>query len=134
MKDKVFTDSNVLLYLLGEDIAKKKKAEEIPFSTPLISTQVINENINVSYKQFHLSKEKIFCHIENLLSKCLVKMITLDTIKLGYHFFTKYRYGFYDCLIISSAFENNCNILYSEDLQDGQIIEGKLKIINPFKS
>ena len=56
MKDKFFSDSNVLLYLLDKDEFKKAKAEEILFSNPLISTQVINENINVAYKQFHLSK------------------------------------------------------------------------------
>ncbi len=42
----------------------------------------------------------------------------------------KYRY---DSLIVVSALENNCSILYTEDLQDGQVIENALKIVNPFR-
>jgi predicted nucleic acid-binding protein len=43
----------------------------------------------------------------------------------------RYKYGFYDSLIIAAALEANCNVLYSEDLQDGQVIDG-LVIKNPF--
>jgi len=44
----------------------------------------------------------------------------------------KYKYSYYDCLIISTALLNNCDTLYSEDMQHGQLIENKLEIINPF--
>jgi hypothetical protein len=44
----------------------------------------------------------------------------------------KYQFSFYDSLIIASALKCDCYTLYSEDLQHGQIIEDKLKIINPF--
>jgi predicted nucleic acid-binding protein len=46
----------------------------------------------------------------------------------------KFNYSYWDCLILASALENNCTILYTEDMQDGQTVEGKLKILNPFKS
>ena len=90
MRDDFFSDTNVLLYLLDKDEFKKRKAEEILFSNPLISTQVINESINIAYKKFHLSKQKIAEHIENLIMKCDVKMITPDTIRLAYKIFIKY--------------------------------------------
>jgi predicted nucleic acid-binding protein len=45
----------------------------------------------------------------------------------------KYNLQYYDALIIATALENNCNILFSEDMQDKLIIENKLTIINPFK-
>ena len=41
---------------------------------------------------------------------------------------------YWDCLILASALEHNCGILYTEDLQNGQIIEKSLKIVNPFVS
>jgi len=44
-----------------------------------------------------------------------------------------YKFQFYDCLIIATALENNCTILYSEDMQHNQLIEDKLTILNPFK-
>ncbi len=43
----------------------------------------------------------------------------------------RWKYSFYDSLIIAAALKANCNILYSEDLQHGQVIDD-LKIINPF--
>lgn len=43
-----------------------------------------------------------------------------------------YKYSYWDSLIISSSLENNCNILYSEDLHGGQIINEKLRVQNPF--
>ncbi len=45
----------------------------------------------------------------------------------------KYRYSYYDSLVISAALYANCTVLYSEDMQHGQIIENKLKIVNPFE-
>ena len=44
----------------------------------------------------------------------------------------KYRYSYYDSVIIAAALESSCTLLYSEDMQHQQIIEGKLQIINPF--
>ena len=43
----------------------------------------------------------------------------------------RYRFGFYDSLIVASAVEAGCNRLYTEDLQHGQRIEG-VTIVNPF--
>ena len=45
----------------------------------------------------------------------------------------KYAYSYWDSLILASALENNCPIIYTEDMQSGQIIEDSLKIINPYK-
>ena len=45
----------------------------------------------------------------------------------------RYKFSFYDYLIISAAINANCQILLSEDMQDGQVIEGKLKIVNSFR-
>ncbi|HNZ27311.1 MAG TPA: PIN domain-containing protein [Spirochaetota bacterium] len=58
----------------------------------------------------------------------------LDTIINAIHISNKYKYSYYDSLIISTALENNCNILYSEDLQHNQLIENKLRIINLLKN
>jgi len=45
----------------------------------------------------------------------------------------KYFFSYWDSLIIASALESGCSILYTEDMQDGQLIEERLKIVNPFK-
>jgi predicted nucleic acid-binding protein len=46
--------------------------------------------------------------------------------------FEKYGYSIFDSLIIAAALELGCNTLYTEDMQHGQVIEGTLKITNPF--
>jgi predicted nucleic acid-binding protein len=43
-----------------------------------------------------------------------------------------YGFSYYDCLMLSSALDSNCNVIYTEDMNNGQIIDGILKIINPF--
>lgn len=67
------------------------------------------------------------------MNKFEMTLISSKTIERALSIFVTYRYSYWDSLIIASALEANCSILYTEDLQDGQIVEGKLKIINPFK-
>jgi len=45
----------------------------------------------------------------------------------------KYKYSYYDSLVIATAIENDSVILYTEDMQQGHFIENKIKILNPFK-
>jgi predicted nucleic acid-binding protein len=58
----------------------------------------------------------------------------VNTVKRCWDMRLKYRYNYWDCLILASALENDCGILYTEDLQHGQIIEKSLEIVNPFLS
>ena len=55
-----------------------------------------------------------------------------ETIKKAIEIANKYGFSFYDSLIINAAIESGCKMLYSEDMQHGQVIEKKLTIINPF--
>jgi predicted nucleic acid-binding protein len=57
---------------------------------------------------------------------------TEDTLLQACQIAGKYRFSIYDSLIIAAALESNCSILYSEDLNNGQVIEGKLTVKNPF--
>ena len=134
MKDKpAFLDSNVCLYLLGEDSPKKFTAEKL-LALPeiVISTQVISENINVGIKKFKFSDEKIANHINFLIRNCDVVTISVELQMKTIEIHFSYHFSFYDSLIIAAALQSNCATLYSEDLQHGQAIEGKLNIVNPF--
>jgi predicted nucleic acid-binding protein len=55
-----------------------------------------------------------------------------STILEAFRIAERYGFSFYDSLIISAALESGCNTLYSEDMQHGQLIENRLKIVNPF--
>ena len=132
MNDRVFVDSNIFLYLVRDEKGRKEKAIEILNSNPLISTQVIGENIFVCRKKFALPVEQCLVHGEYLLAKCRVMSITVDITRNAIKISRRYGYSIWDCFIIATALLNNCSILYSEDLQHKQLIEKKLTIINPF--
>jgi predicted nucleic acid-binding protein len=133
MKDKIFVDTNVLLYLLSNDLEKKSIAKDILKSNNHISIQVLNEFSNVSLRKFQLSIDDTRELIQKISEKTIVFDFNENTILYALDLKNIYQYQFYDCLIIATALENNCNILYSEDMQHNQVIEDKLKIINPFE-
>lgn len=60
--------------------------------------------------------------------------VTVKTHDTAISIAERYKYSIYDGLILASALETGCNIFYSEDLQDGQVIERSLTIRNPFRS
>jgi predicted nucleic acid-binding protein len=56
-----------------------------------------------------------------------------DTVSSAWELKRKCHHSYWDSLILASALESGSSILYTEDMQHGQIIEKKIKIINPFK-
>jgi predicted nucleic acid-binding protein len=133
MKGKIFVDTNVFLYLLSDNPEKKVASKKILVSNPCISTQVLNEFSNISIKKFKLS---IFDtkEILNIISeKSSVFIFSEKTVFNALDLKEKYGFQFYDSLILATALENDCDTLYSEDMQHNQLIEKQLRIINPFK-
>ena len=133
MKDKIFIDTNVLLYLYAQDKKKKEIAKNILKSHHIISTQVLNEFSNIALKKFKLSTKDLTLSLAVIIENASLVVFTDKTILKAIEIKARYGFGYYDSLILATAIENNCSTLYSEDMHDGQIIEEKLKIINPFK-
>jgi len=134
MKDKFFFDTNILIYLLSDEANKQQKCLDLYkfIGAKFISTQVLNEFANVCFKK-NLLKTDISEYIEKLSRNFVVSLIYKKTILKTIQIKNKYGYSFYDSAIIASALQNNCAILYTEDMQHQQIIENTLTIINPFK-
>lgn len=135
MKDRIFCDTNIIIYLYSDDEHDKRQicrnltdAHDIT-----VSTQVLSELASVLKKKFNLPSKEIYNIIDELRSNLDVKIITVSIILTALKLSQKYNLSYYDSLIISSALDSECDILYTEDLQHNQIIEKKLKIINPFK-
>ena len=134
MKDRVFLDTNILVYLYSEDETEKQEVSLnlVDKYVPIVSTQVMNEIANVMIRKFNLKSEIVSQIIDELAESCIVNIITIETIQDALRLVETYKYSYYDSLIIASALENKCTRLYSEDMQHGQVIEGQLEIINPF--
>lgn len=132
MNANFFVDSNVVLYAFDNATSKNEIVFDLIKKKPVISTQVIMESINVCIKRFKLSREIAYQNGINLIDTCSLTLIDETTLLSSFKISLRYQFSHWDSLIISSALQNNCSILFSEDLQDGQIIEKKLTIINPF--
>jgi len=133
MNDKFFLDTNVCIYAFDTDSRKKEKALNLIISNKAtISTQVVMETSNVALKKLKLKYEELQLSIDYITTFCSLHIIELSTIKLAFQINRQYHYSLYDALIIASAFESNCSILYSEDMQHGHCIDKRLNIVNPF--
>jgi predicted nucleic acid-binding protein len=134
MNGNVFLDTNIIIYAYSlSDSKKQTTASGVLLNYDcVISTQVINEYCNVCFKKNLMRIPEILLDVDNILDICELVKIDEATIKQALSIKNSYGYSYYDSLILSSALESNCSILYSEDLQHGQVIENSLKIVNPF--
>jgi len=130
----VFFDTNILLYLLSDDITKADKAEALLSEGGVISVQVLNEFTSVAYRKLKMTYREIDEVLQTIRAICEVKDLTLDTHVLGLSIAELYGFSFYDSLIVSAGVLANCEVLYSEELQSGQTISDQLVITNPFLS
>jgi predicted nucleic acid-binding protein len=131
---RVFIDSNITVYLVDNRSKEKtKKAQDFLSPDFFISTQVIAENVNVCLKKLHLNKETTFDFARRILNRFRILQITEATLLKSFEISIKYQLSSWDSIIIATAILNNCSIIYSEDMQDGLIVENSVTIINPFK-
>jgi predicted nucleic acid-binding protein len=130
---EVFLDTNVLLYLLSEDIAKANRAEELVAAGAVISVQVLNEFAAVASRKLAMEFGEIRESLTTVRAVCTVKPVEIGTHELGLDLAERYRFSVYDALIVAAALQAGCTVLYTEDLHHDQKI-GRLSIRNPFIS
>jgi len=140
MTGKVFLDTNILIYAYDLDAANKRvRAVSVvkdlwETESGIISTQVLQEfYVNVTQKiPTPLSRAKAR-GVLNAYAVWQMEIIRPDTILLASEFQERHQLSFWDAMIVSAAFQGGAEILISEDLNHGQIIEG-IRIENPFKT
>lgn len=134
MSDKAFLDTNVFVYAIIQDDARCHAAEELISAGGTVSVQVLNEFAAVVRRKANMPWGEVQLALESIEVLCPDPLpITLDTHKKALALAEKHAYGIYDALIVASALEAECTILYSEDMQDGQVIDRRLTIRNPFQ-
>jgi predicted nucleic acid-binding protein len=134
-----FFDTNVLTYLFDETDKRKTDIAQGLIQTGLrtgsgcISFQVVQESLNLLIHKFAnpASPDRATRFLDDVLTPLWQTMPSEELYERTLALQNRYRYRFYDSLIIAAALEAGCSRLYSEDLQDGQRIEG-LTITNPF--
>lgn len=131
-ESKVFIDTNILLYLLSADTDKADRAESIVRTGGLISVQVLNEMANVARRKLAIPWQEINEILALIRSICPVEPLTIETHDRGRRVAERYELSVYDAMIVAAALLAGCETLYSEDMQDGLLIENQLHIHNPF--
>ncbi len=132
--EKVSLHSNISLYLIDKSSNQKKlQVEGFLSSNFLISTQVIAENVSVCLKKIKIDKKEAFAFASALIRRFKVVVITPEILTESFDISLKYQLSSWDSIIIATALHYECTVLYSEDMQDGLVIENQLKIVNPFK-
>ena len=133
---KSFIDSNVLIYWT-DDSTRAETVEQLLAGDASISIQVLNEFTNVLFKKRGFPIKQIQKWCDTLLEVCEVHELSVKTHSLALQLMAKYKLSFYDANIVSAAGLAGCDVLYSEDMQDGLIVrfpdKTTLSIRNPFR-
>ena len=140
MSANFFIDTNILVYFVDQKSPKQLLSEQIVLTAlqsgeGIISTQVVQEFINIATGKFliQLKPFDTILFLESILFPLCLVYPDIDLYKFSIEIKTETQYSFYDSLIIASALRANCSVLYTEDMQSGQIIRG-MKIVNPYLS
>lgn len=126
-----FADTNVVLYLL-DDGPKAERAEAILGQGPRISVQVLNETLVNCRRKAGFNWEDTATFLAGVRALCRVEDLTLQTHDVGRALAERYGFSVYDAMIVASALVAGCSTLWSEDMQDGLLVENQLRIVNPF--
>lgn len=131
----VFLDSNVLIYAAAEPSPRSETAKRLVAQGGTTSVQVLNEFASVARRKLKRSWPEIAEALAAIRAFCpSPRPLTLATHEAGLALAGRYGFAFYDALVVASALEAGCATLLSEDMQDGQIVEGRPAIRNPFRA
>ena len=141
MNDKFFLDTNVIVYSFDNDDPRKQRIARDLIRTALmhqqgcISYQVIQEFLNVATRKFSspLSTRDCQVYLLDVLAPLCEIFPSFEFYSQALQIADRWQYSVYDALIIAAALHAGCKTLYSEDMQDGQKVNGLL-IVNPFRT
>jgi predicted nucleic acid-binding protein len=134
MPAREFFDTDVLIYAVAENDPRAAKAEALLVRGGRVSVQSLNEFVSVARRKLGRSWRDVKELLDLICLLCPDPVpVSLDTHQAAVTIAERYGYGIYDALIAAAALEAGCRTLYSEDLQDGQIVNRQLMIRNPFR-
>ena len=136
---RVFFDTNIVVYCFDtleprkQTRAKDLLAHALNSQTGVVSYQVIQEFCNVATKarRLQLPQERILAYVNLVLQPMNQVGSSPALIESALKLRAEHSFSFYDSLIIASATQAKCQVLYSEDMQHMQRV-GSLQIVNPF--
>ncbi len=140
MNAKYFIDTNIFVYSFNSDQREKQERSieliqgGLRSGMGIISSQVIQEFLNVALRKFDVPMqiEDARTYLRVVLNPLCQVYPSLELYESCLEIQAETRYSFYDSLILAAAVQGGCELLFSEDLQDGHEIRG-LTIANPYR-
>lgn len=129
-----FLDTNVLVYAFGAD-ERSARAQELLAAGGWVGIQNLNEFANVALNKLKMSWSELHDALRQIQVLCrLAAPIDLNLHQQALMLAERYRLHIFDALVLASALRTGCDILWSEDMQHGLVVEGRLTIRNPFRT
>ena len=132
-------DTNIFVYSFDHTVPEKRDIARDLIESSLesrrgaVSTQVIQEFLNLATRKFKvpLSPDMARTYVQDVLEPICLVTTTVELLQRALGIHERWKFGYYDSLIVAAALTAGCHTLYTEDLQSGQVIEG-LDVVNPF--
>jgi predicted nucleic acid-binding protein len=128
-----FLDSNILVYAFTTD-QRAVVAQALLGRGCATSVQGLNEFTNVARRKLGMN----WIEVRDALSAIRTVCRTIVPLDIAIHVAAlrladRHGYTIFDALMIAAAMCADCDVLFTEDMQDGAVIDGRLRIVNPFR-
>lgn len=128
-----FLDTNVLLYAFAKDDPRSLAAETLLLQGCCIGVQGLNEFANVARRKLQFAWPDVERALRAIRAVCAsIVPLDVDIHKAGIAIAARYHLSIYDGLMLAAARRAGCRVFWSEDMQDGLVVEDALTILNPF--
>jgi predicted nucleic acid-binding protein len=129
-----FLDTGVLVYAFTTD-RRAGAAQALLERGCLVSVQGLNEFANVARRRLGMSWRELREALAAIRSLCpAVLPLDLATHDEALRVAERHGHSIFDALMIAAALRAKCGTLWSEDMQDGMVIDGRLRIVDPFRA
>jgi len=132
--DRAFLDTNVLVYAFSLNDPRKPVAERLIIRGGVVGVQTLNEFVSVERNKLKVPWSLILDWLKIIEKLCPPPVpLTMAAHTRGLQIAQSTGYHIYDSLMLATAIEGQCTLFYSEDLQDGQVVDA-LRLRNPFET
>lgn len=135
MRD-VFIDTNILLYAYQavetDKTREARRTIDKYASRVILSVQVIGEFFTVLRKKWNVETKRAIAVASSVQEQFYIAPVTPETVRIAFRVCERYRFTYWDSLLLACALEQQCDLFITEDLSNGMVIEDALRIHNPF--
>lgn len=127
-----FLDTNILVYAFTDD-RRTDRARALLAGESRISVQSLNEFALAARRKLGLSWDVATSALNEIRGLCPAPHpLTIELHEIGLRLAQRHQFKIYDAMIVAAALATKCDTLWSEDMHDGLLVDGRLTIRNPF--